>query len=398
VKDRRKKRFRSSRASLRTSGRTGDPVREMKILYGLASRRLREFSVVPPQCSVSVGAAGIAYALARAAELTLDSELLWAADAWIGLAERRALYTRAFTSSALKITRKGIGFASLSMAEPGLFYVKSIIRSHFGDSAEANKSIQRFLSIAKRRISRFADVYLGGLGLALAAKRLMSCTRSSRLCRDLSRFSRDALTGAWTTPRANILGNRRYLGFAHGVAGLVFTTYACGDPRKASPLLEELRHTGSRLKRGLRWPVHANSNFFLDGWCNGVAGHLLMWTKVWQHSQDDKDLEMLDRIAWGVWESGIGLSNLCCGAAGQAIILASFSSVIDDRRWKVRAADFLNVVPPRWSKYEPPQSLFNGELGLLLARLECRHGTPPRFPVYGEDISHAATNRTLPLS
>jgi eukaryotic-like serine/threonine-protein kinase len=364
----------------------------MKALYGLGSRSLREFSLVAPQCSLSYGAAGIAYALARAGELTLDSELLRAAEAWSELAEHRALDTKAFTSSALEITRKDTGFASLSMAEPGLFYVKSIIRSDIGDSAGADMSIGRYLTIAKRRISRVADVYLGGLGLALAAKRLMGCTRSAKLRRELSSFSREAVTRAWTTPHANILGKRRYLGFAHGVAGLVFTTYACGDPTNASPVLQELRRTASRLQRGLRWPVHANSNFFMEGWCSGVAGHLLMWTKVWQHSRDDKDFEMLDRVAWGVWESGIRLTNLCCGGAGQAIILASFSSAVGDPRWRVRAADFLNAVPSRWSKYDPPQSLFRGELGLLLAHLECEYGKPPRFPVYGEDISHAETN------
>jgi eukaryotic-like serine/threonine-protein kinase len=364
----------------------------MKTLYGLGSRRLREFSLVAPRCSLTYGAAGIAYALARAAQLTLDSELLWAADAWIELAERHAKDREAFTSSAFELTRKRIGFASLSEAEPGLFYVKSIIRSELGDSAGADMSIGRYLTIAKRRISRIADVYLGGLGLALAAKRLMSCASSAKLRKELSSFSREVVTRAWTTPRANILGKGRCLGFAHGVAGLVFTTYVCGDTKSAAPVLQELRRTASRLQRGICWPVHANSNFFTGGWCNGVAGHLLMWTKVWQHSRDEKDREMLDRVAWGVWESRMGLTNLCCGAAGQAIILASFSSMVDDPTWRTKAANWLISLRPRWSKDGRPQSLFRGELGLLLARLECGHGKPPRFPVYGEDRSPAETN------
>jgi|HubBroStandDraft_6_1064221.scaffolds.fasta_scaffold03856_4 lantibiotic modifying enzyme len=360
----------------------------MKRLYGLGSPALRKFSAGGQQCSLSLGASGIAYALARVAEIMDDPDSLAAAAAWIALAERRSSHPKAFTSLALRVTPPKTGFASLAFAEPGLFYVKGIVRSAEGDSAAADISIRKFLSIARRRLSRFADVYSGGLGLALAAKRLMGCTSSAALRTQLARFSRHVVARAWATPRANIIGSRRFLGFAHGVAGLVFTTYACGNPGKASPALENFRRTANRMKRGVRWPVYgdAGPNLFADGWCNGVAGHLLMWTKVWQISQSAKDLEMLHRIAWGVWESGIGAPNLCCGAVGQAIILASFSSAVGDRRWRVRAVDFLESVPSRWGKYNPPQSLFRGKLGLLLARVECEWATRPLFPAYGEDV------------
>ena len=80
----------------------------------------------------------------------------------------------------------------------------------------------------------------------------------------------------------------------------------------------------------------------MPGWCNGVAGHLLMWTRLWQCSGQSDDREVMERIAWGVMESRTVMGNVCCGAAGQAVALASFASATKDASWQKRARDFLN--------------------------------------------------------
>ncbi len=362
-----------------------DPVKELRALYGLDSRALREFSLVPPQCSIADGASGIAYVLARTAELLHDAELLFAANAWIAAAEQHASSKRAFVSWARGSTRRRIGFASsIVFSEPGLLYVKSIIRSRMRDPTGADTAARQFLKLAKSRLSRIADLHLGGLGLALAAKHLTSCASSPGLRSELSHFSRRIVRHAWVKTGVSIRPNQ-VLGFAHGAAGQVFTAYACGEQKIASPLIERLREMAIPFQKALIWPVRAGSHRFWLGWCNGLAGHLLMWTKVWQHSRANDDRELLDRLASGVWKYRMQPGSICCGAAGQAIALASFSSAVGDAHLKRRTVDWLNSLRPRWSKEAPAQSLFQGKLGLLLARIECEYATRPQFPVYQQD-------------
>lgn len=352
----------------------------------MESRALREFSLVAPRCSVAFGASGIAYSLARAAELLADSKLLLAAEAWIAAAERHASSKQAFLPSVGRISRRTIGFASIAFAEPGLFYVKSIVRSRMGDSGGADAAARQFLMLAKSRLSRVADLHLGGLGLAVAASHLTNCASSNALRTELSNLSRRYARLAWAKTGTHIRRNQ-VLGFAHGVAGQVFATYVCGDPKLASPTLEQLREKGIPQQKTIIWPVRVGSHHFWLGWCNGLAGHLMMWTKVWQHSHSNEDREVLDQLAWGVWKNRMALGSLCCGAAGQAITLASFFSAAGEHREKRKTLSWLHSLRPRWTVDDRPQSLFQGKLGLLLARIECEHAVHPQFPVYQHDSS-----------
>jgi len=375
---------RSNPASARPAKPLGDPAKELRALYGLDSRALRDFSLVSPQCSLAFGASGIAYALARAGEILHDSEFLLAADAWIEAAEQHAPNKQAFISLAQGCTRRKIGFASIVFGEPGLFYVKTMIRSCMGDPAGADGAARKFLTLSESRLSRVADVHLGGLGLALAAKHLVSCASSVALRSELSNFSRRIVRRAWVKTGSHIRCNQ-VLGFAHGIAGQVFATYACGDPKLASPILQQLREMAIPHHRTILWPVRAGSRDVWTGWCNGVAGHLLMWTKVWQHSRAHDDRELIEQIARAVWKHQAPLGSLCCGAAGQAVALASFSAATGDHNSRKKTVAWLRSFRPRWPKGSPPQSLFQGKLGLLLARVECEHAKRPEFPIYQRD-------------
>ncbi len=301
------------------------PEQTMKTDYGLGSARLREFDVAAPRCSLTYGAAGIAYALLRAAELCEDAELLWAADAWIEQAEQRAGEPEAFTTANVELTRRRIGYASLSCAEPGLFFVKSLIRAATGDSRGARDAVDQFLSAAIYRPSHHSDVNLGGVGLALAADRLAGLSLSAGHRRKLRELRTQLIGRAWKEAPPEFRSPQR-LGFAHGVAGMVVGSLTGGKSPEADEAADRLRRLPVMIRRGIKWPVRGGGDYFMPGWCNGVAGHLLMWTRVWQCSGLSEDREMMERTAWGVLESQTSLGNLCCGAAGQAVALASFAS------------------------------------------------------------------------
>ncbi len=192
------------------------------------------------------------------------------------------------------------------------------------------------------------------------------------------------MTRAWQqSPPA--FGGRSRLGFAHGVAGVVFAALADGTSRETSEAADRLRGLPAMIRKGIRWPVRAGSSYFMPGWCNGVAGHLLVWTRLWQWSAETADREMMERIAWGIVESRTSMGNLCCGAAGQAVSLAVFAAAAAEPSWRRRAQEFLDKLEPQWPKDDHPQSLYRGELGLLLARLEC-DASVPRFPVWGASL------------
>jgi serine/threonine-protein kinase len=355
-----------------------DPVRKLRDDFGLGSARMRNFDVAAPRCSLTFGAAGIAYGLLRAAELCGDAELLWAADAWIETAQRHAAEPQAFTAPEIELTRRKIGFASLACAEPGLWFAKSLVRAAAGDSSGTSSAVDGFLAAAKHRPSHHSDLNLGGVGLALAADRLAGLRLPLARRRELRQFRDQLIERAW-------LGRNNRLGFAHGIAGMAFAALTRGDSHQAREAVAELQKETVMMQRGIRWPVRFGGAYFMPGWCNGVAGHLLMWTRLWQLSGSADDREMMERVAWGTLESSTSMGNVCCGAAGQAIALACFAAAAGDPSWRGRASAFIESLRPRWPKDDHPQSLFRGELGLLLARLECDSETP-RFPVWGASL------------
>lgn len=364
--------------------RQADPRQKIKVEFGLGSARLRKFDVVPPRCSLTYGAPGIAYALLRAAELSGDAELLWAADAWIELAEQHMKEPEAFTATAMGLTRRRIGYASLSGAEPGLFFAKSLIRAAMGDLQGTRTAVDQFLSAAAYRPSHHSDLNLGGVGLALAAGRLSGLPLPVRSRQKLSGFRNQLIARAWQQSPP-VCSRSSRLGFAHGVAGMVFAALTNGPSRETSEAVGRLRVLPVMIRKGIHWPVRTGSSRFMPGWCNGVAGHLLMWTRLWQWSGQTEDREMMERIAWGILESRTAMGNLCCGAAGQAISLAAFAAAAADSSWQRRAQEYLDKLQPLWPNDDHPQSLYRGELGLLLARLEC-DSPAPIFPVWGASL------------
>jgi serine/threonine protein kinase len=357
----------------------------IKQRFGLGSARLRDFDLATPRCSLTFGAAGISYALLRAAELCDDPELLWAADAWIEQAEQHAGEPEAFTSTRIGLTRRKVGYVSLSCSEPGMFFVKSLVRAATGDATGTRAAVGQFLAAATYRKSHPADVNLGGAGLALAADRLSHLPLPAEHRRKLCALRDRLVDSAWEASAPSFRSRSR-LGFAHGVSGVVFGALTTGRSPEADEASAGLRRLPVMMRRGVHWPVRGGSDYFMHGWCNGVAGHLLMWTRLWQCSGLPEDRDMMERAAWGVWESRIPMGNLCCGAAGQAAALAAFACAAAEPRWRKRAVELLQNLKPRWPKDDHPQSLFRGELGLLLVRLECESGASARFPVWGASL------------
>ena len=177
----------------------------------------------------------------------------------------------------------------------------------------------------------------------------------------LRELRNDLVARAWQDVEPSFRGQHR-LGFAHGIAGMVFGALTNGNSAEAAEASDKLRGLPVMIRKGIHWPVRAGGDSFMPGWCNGVAGHLLMWTRVWQCSGLPEDREMMERIAWGILESRTSLGNLCCGAAGQVVALASFASAVGEPSWRKRASESLDRLRPKWPKDDHAQSLFRASV------------------------------------
>jgi eukaryotic-like serine/threonine-protein kinase len=350
----------------------------------LESARLREFAVRAPTCSLISGAPGIAYALLRASKLLEDKELLRAAKAWIEKAEQHSGKRGAFSRMQVVETRRIVEDGSLSFGKPGLFFTKSLICAAVGDAEGTQKAVQKFLSAARCWPFEPYDLFLGGVGIALGADRLAGLRLARGNRQELRAVRKILIARAWQHI-GNAFENGRWLGFAHGVAGVVFASLGSSMTSKALDAADRLRRVSVKTRKGIGWPVTAGSNESAPGWCHGTAGYLLMWTRVWQCTHLPEDREMMERCAWGVWESPTSLGMICCGAAGQAVALAAFAVATDEPSWQRRARQLLDKLCPTWRKHSHPQGLFHGQLGLVLARLECE-AISPRFPVWGASL------------
>jgi serine/threonine-protein kinase len=369
------------------------PERRIKQLFGLESARLREFTVLPPTCTLIDGAPGIAYALLRASELVQDAELLRAAQSWIEKAEQHSEKRGAYSRVRVVATRRIIDDGSLSFGRPGLFFTKSLVCAATGDVEGTRKAVEKFLSAARSWHFEPYDLFLGGVGLAVGSDRLAGLQFAKGYRQELRAMRNKLIARAWQHI-GNAFENGRWLGFAHGVAGVVFGSLVSDNSSKALNAADRLRRMSVKTRKGIRWPVTVGSNEFASGWCHGIAGHLLMWTRVWQCSRLPEDREMMERCAWGVLELPTSLGKVCCGAAGQAVALAEFALATDEPSWQRRARQLLANLRPRWRKNSRPQGLFHGQLGLALARLECE-ACSPRFPVWGMSLGVEDDQRPL---
>ena len=134
------------------------------------------------------------------------SEFLWASDAWIEQAEQHSGDPDAFTSPGVRLDRRKIGYASLACSEPGLFFVKSLVRAAMNDLPGVQLSVDQFYAAATYRPSRHADVNLGGVGLALAADRVIALPLAASQRRRISALRDQLMARAWRTTRPDFGG------------------------------------------------------------------------------------------------------------------------------------------------------------------------------------------------
>jgi eukaryotic-like serine/threonine-protein kinase len=378
--------------------------------YALGGQALREGLAGSPLASISYGAAGIAYALLRIAQRRGDPQLLAAADLWSHKAFALAARDDAFYSAQLQIERATVGEVSLFHSVSGLHCVRALVSAAQGDAASANAAMGAFVEHAARPCgcdlpSAQIDLVSGRAGL------LLGCAELIESVPDLPAFDLAGLRVRGAQIAGELLARVRCesievssltaLGIAHGWGGLLFSLLRWSRAIRCSPdpvISERLRELAAQAQPdgcGLRWPVDTMDSSFVDSWCNGSAGHAMLFALACQVLGDADLGRLAGQAAVSAWSGGSQLGSLCCGQGGIGYALLAMHRLTGEDLWLQRARAAARRAAADRSKHFPDSALYKGALGVALLLEDLKTPQTGAMPLFEPVATDSESNCSL---
>jgi eukaryotic-like serine/threonine-protein kinase len=344
----------------------------------LGGHALRRGPANTPVASINYGAGGIAYALYRIARRRDDPELLALADVWTQKAFALSSRKKAFYEPDLGITPDTVGNVSLFHSVSGLHCVRALVSIAMGDVSGANRTIHAFAERSRGPCDN-PDLTLGKTSLLMGCAELIEAMPAPRFI-DVNPVQKrgDEIAGEL----ARLLKSGKIatsasipaLGIAHGWAGFAFALlrWARATEKKAHPIVEgaldELAALAEPHGSGLRWPVHNTTKppFFWEGWCNGTAGHTMLFALAHNVLRVGRFGEIAERAAISAWAAETPLGTLCCGLGGIGYALLATYRLTGSALWLKRAHTIARRAAADSSKYFLRDSLYKGAVGVAV--------------------------------
>lgn len=346
--------------------------------YSLGGDALSNGLLEAPLASLNYGAGGVAYALFRIAQRRCDARLLALADVWTQKALALSTDPKAFYNSDLEIDPETVGDASLFHSVTGLQCLRALVSTALGDISGANYAIQSFVDLSRRSCDR-PDLTLGKASLLLGCAELLETipvewvidsvlvrTRGEEIANELEVILKsDSIS---TSTRITLLG------IAHGWGGLIFAllrwaraTGTQPDPVTLSKL-DELAMLAEPHAGGVRWPVHnsTSTTSFMEGWCNGTAGHVMLFALAHSSFPEKTFGELAERAATCAWSVESRIGTLCCGLGGIGYAFLAVHRLVGSRIWLDRARTAARRAAADSSKYFMRDALYKGAVGVAL--------------------------------
>jgi hypothetical protein len=365
--------------------------------YELAGTALREGLADAPRASINYGAAGIAYTLLRIAQRRADPDLLALADLWAQQAVAWMQSDDAFYNAGFEIERKTVGERSLFHSAAGLHCVRALVSAAQSDAGTANRAMRAFIEhsmgandAVDRAFGLDAVIGKGSLLLGCAEliesvpdlpvfERAVVCARGEELARDI--------LGA-LEPAAIEDSDLRTLGIAHGWAGLLFVLLRWARATRASAAatvrarLDELATLAEPDGAGTRWPVTHGGSSFMDGWCNGSAGHAMLFALASEALGDSRYGELAERAAISACSGAITIGTLCCGQAGIGYASMAVHRITGSPQWLERARGCARVAAADRSPHLLRDALYKGAVGVALLAEELNAPEAAAMPLF----------------
>ncbi|MFG3280437.1 class IV lanthionine synthetase LanL [Streptomyces sp. NPDC048111] len=297
-------------------------------------------------CTVQQGAAGVLAVLTRYFEATGDPRLpeaLSTAGHWIA---RR---------TDLRSIRPGLHFGGRGIAW-SLYDAGRAIGDHeLTDHALA-------LALAPLESTPSYDITHGSAGSGLAAVHLWHRTRDPRLAEavmaDADRLAAAARTEphgvSWPVPAEAVSqeAGKRYLGFAHGTAGIgsfLLAAAAVTDRPEHLQLAlaagESLAATAVTVGPAAQWPAQDADVPTAPYWCHGSAGIGAFLGRLWQATGDKRFADLAHQAARAVVEraSRAALTQ-CHGLAGNGDFLLDMAELTGEQRYLAMSEDLVRLI------------------------------------------------------
>jgi eukaryotic-like serine/threonine-protein kinase len=362
--------------------------------YALGGHALRYGPADAPVASINYGAGGIAYALYRIARPRGDRQLLALADVWTQKAFALSSRKKAFYEAALRITPDTVGTVSLFHSISGLHCVRALVSSEMGDFTGANRAIHAFVKHSRRPCDN-PDLTLGKASLLMGCAELVEVMpapsvidvkpvlqRGDEIARELASLLRTGQIASST--------DISLLGIAHGWAGFAFALlrWARATGKKAHPVVEdaldELAALAERHRGGVRWPVHNTSKpkSFWEGWCNGTAGHTMLFALAHEVLRAGRFGEIAERAAISACASELPLGLLCCGLGGIGYALLATHRVTGSTLWLKRARAIARRAAADRSKHSLRDSLYYGPVGVAVLAEDLKQPELAAMPLF----------------
>lgn len=344
--------------------------------------------------SIDYGAGGIAYALYRIARRRGDAELLALADVWTQKAFALASCKKAFYEPRLGIRPDTVGKVSLFHSISGLYCVRALVSIALGDVRGANRAIQAYVRQSRGRCEN-PDLALGKAGLLLGCAELIEAARGpgfievqpvekrgEEIARELATILKQGEMATSTTIPA--------LGIAHGWAGLAFALlrWARATKKKAHPIVEaaldELAALAEPHRGGLRWPVYNTSRprAYWEGWCNGTAGHTMLFALAQAVLPAERFGEIAERAATSAWAAETHVGTLCCGLGGIGYALLAAHRLTGSAFWLKRARTIAARAAGDRSRYFLRDSLYKGAVGVAVLAEDLEQPESAAMPLF----------------
>jgi len=300
-----------------------------------------------------------------------------------------------------------VGASALYHRLPGVHCVEALIALARADKASARAAVDAFVGASRVRDAH-KDLFTGRASLLLGAAAILDAGGKR------PPFDRAALVAMGNAERARLWRaiDRRpriavskvpqTLGIAHGWAGLLYATLRWSESSGSSlpPA------TGDRLielaERGIvddanriRWPAWApavtDDRMSMAGWCNGVAGHVFLWTLA--HTlTGDADYLMLAHGAARTVDALVRanartIRDLCCGDVGMAYALACAHRHDGERAWLASARRLAARAGSIRAVGSLRANLFKGDIGVALLQAELRQPESARMPMFERETA-----------
>jgi serine/threonine-protein kinase len=193
--------------------------------------------------------------------------------------------------------------------------------------------------------------------------------------------------------------DHRWLGIAHGQAGMLYASLLWADATGTPPdeqmerALNTLAALATPAGRGLHWPIKTGdpSRPPATGWCHGSAGWVHLWNLADTVLPGRSYGPLAESAAWHTWQTPSHTGgSLCCGYAGQAYALLAQHRRTDDPAWLTRAAALARRAADPRTRGLRPGSLYAGDVGVALLTAELQRPDLARMPAFEPEARRSA--------